>query len=35
MTATSDLLLAIVGATERLIEVRRERESVVALERRG
>ena len=35
MTATPDLLLAIVGATERLIEVRRERESVVALERRA
>ena len=35
MTATPDLLRAIVGATERLIEVRRERESVVALETRA
>jgi indole-3-glycerol phosphate synthase len=35
MTATPDLLRAIVGATERLIEARRERESVVALETRA
>jgi indole-3-glycerol phosphate synthase len=35
MTDTPDLLRAIVGSTERLIEVRRERESVVALETRA
>jgi indole-3-glycerol phosphate synthase len=35
MTATPDLLQAIIGATERLIEARRTRESVVALEARA
>ena len=35
MTATPDLLQAIVGATARLIEVRRARESIAALETRA
>jgi indole-3-glycerol phosphate synthase len=35
MTAAPDLLRAIVAATERLVEVRREREPAVALERRA
>jgi len=35
MTATPDLLQAIIGATERLVEVRRENESLHALEERA
>ena len=35
MTAAPDLLLAIVAATERLIEVRREREPAAAVEKRA
>ena len=35
MTATPDLLAAIVAATERITEVRRQKESLAALERRA
>ena len=35
MTATPDLLAAIVAATEKITEGRREKESVAALERRA